>query len=172
MLVLISGTANATLPAAVEMPPNYPNPFNAQTTIPYVLPQPAKVELVVYNISGQVVARLDDRELRAQLRSAEAQFEVSEAAFQPRVFSGIQPSGGLTLGNYLGAIKRFVEKPDPKIFDAGCEALGLPADACLYVGDLYPVDYVGARGAGLEAVLLEKWIPRAKRPSWITSVVT
>jgi len=29
--------------------------------------------------------------------------------FTPRVFSGIQPSGGLTLGNYLGAIKRFVE---------------------------------------------------------------
>ena len=28
--------------------------------------------------------------------------------FTPRVFSGIQPSGGLTLGNYLGAIKRFV----------------------------------------------------------------
>ncbi|MCI5110978.1 MAG: tryptophan--tRNA ligase [Marivita sp.] len=33
-------------------------------------------------------------------------------AFTPRVFSGIQPSGGLTLGNYLGAIKRFVEKQD------------------------------------------------------------
>ncbi|OSQ52512.1 tryptophan--tRNA ligase [Marivita geojedonensis] len=30
-------------------------------------------------------------------------------AFTPRVFSGIQPSGGLTLGNYLGAMKRFVE---------------------------------------------------------------
>ena len=28
--------------------------------------------------------------------------------FSPRVFSGIKPSGGLTLGNYLGAIKRFV----------------------------------------------------------------
>ncbi|MEM9496891.1 MAG: tryptophan--tRNA ligase [Pseudomonadota bacterium] len=28
---------------------------------------------------------------------------------QRRVFSGIQPSGGLTLGNYLGALKRFVE---------------------------------------------------------------
>ncbi len=27
----------------------------------------------------------------------------------PRVFSGVQPSGSLTLGNYLGAIKRFVE---------------------------------------------------------------
>jgi tryptophanyl-tRNA synthetase len=29
--------------------------------------------------------------------------------FVPRVFSGIQPSGGLTLGNYLGALKRFVD---------------------------------------------------------------
>src|SRR5947207_1543392 len=28
--------------------------------------------------------------------------------FTPRVFSGIQPSGELHLGNYLGAIKRFV----------------------------------------------------------------
>jgi tryptophanyl-tRNA synthetase len=33
-------------------------------------------------------------------------------AFAPRIFSGIQPSGGLTLGNYLGALKRFVEKQD------------------------------------------------------------
>jgi len=32
--------------------------------------------------------------------------------FKPRIFSGIQPSGGLTLGNYLGALKRFVEKQD------------------------------------------------------------
>ena len=28
--------------------------------------------------------------------------------FAPRVFSGIKPSGGLTLGNYLGAVKPFV----------------------------------------------------------------
>ena len=32
---------------------------------------------------------------------------MSETKFTPRVFSGIKPSGGLTLGNYLGAIKRF-----------------------------------------------------------------
>ncbi|WP_298436511.1 tryptophan--tRNA ligase [uncultured Jannaschia sp.] len=31
------------------------------------------------------------------------------AQFTPRVFSGIQPSGGLTLGNYLGAITKFVD---------------------------------------------------------------
>ena len=29
--------------------------------------------------------------------------------FRKRVFSGVQPSGGLTLGNYLGAVKRFVQ---------------------------------------------------------------
>lgn len=34
---------------------------------------------------------------------------MAETKFTPRVFSGIQPSGGLTLGNYLGAMKRFVE---------------------------------------------------------------
>lgn len=33
---------------------------------------------------------------------------MTAATFTPRVFSGIKPSGGLTLGNYLGAIKRFV----------------------------------------------------------------
>jgi tryptophanyl-tRNA synthetase len=34
------------------------------------------------------------------------------ADFTPRVFSGIQPSGGLTLGNYLGALQRFVTMQD------------------------------------------------------------
>ncbi|MDJ1017879.1 MAG: tryptophan--tRNA ligase [Paracoccaceae bacterium] len=34
---------------------------------------------------------------------------MADAQFTPRVFSGIQPSGGLTLGNYLGALKRFVD---------------------------------------------------------------
>jgi tryptophanyl-tRNA synthetase len=32
--------------------------------------------------------------------------------FQERVFSGVQPTGNLHLGNYLGAIKRFVELQD------------------------------------------------------------
>lgn len=37
---------------------------------------------------------------------------MTDPKFVPRIFSGIQPSGGLTLGNYLGALKRFVEKQD------------------------------------------------------------
>lgn len=40
--------------------------------------------------------------------------------FATRIFSGIQPSGGLTLGNYLGALKRFVEKQDEGIETIYC----------------------------------------------------
>ena len=36
--------------------------------------------------------------------------DAAPPAFSPRTFPGIQPTGGLTLGNYLGALKRFVEK--------------------------------------------------------------
>ncbi|MFT6931560.1 MAG: tryptophanyl-tRNA synthetase [Paracoccaceae bacterium] len=42
---------------------------------------------------------------------------MAETKFTPRVFSGIQPSGGLTLGNYLGAIKRFVDMQDAGGFE-------------------------------------------------------
>lgn len=40
--------------------------------------------------------------------------------FLPRVFSGIQPSGNLTLGNYLGAVKRFVEMQNSGIETLYC----------------------------------------------------
>ena len=40
--------------------------------------------------------------------------------FPTRIFSGIQPSGGLTLGNYLGALKRFVQKQDEGIETIYC----------------------------------------------------
>ncbi len=42
------------------------------------------------------------------------------AAFTPRVFSGIQPSGGLTLGNYLGAIRRFVDMQESGVQTIYC----------------------------------------------------
>ncbi len=45
---------------------------------------------------------------------------MSDPAFAPRIFSGIQPSGGLTLGNYLGALKRFVEKQEEGIETIYC----------------------------------------------------
>ncbi len=41
-------------------------------------------------------------------------------ATKTRIFSGIQPSGHLTLGNYLGALKRFVERQNDGIETIYC----------------------------------------------------
>ena len=54
-----------------------------------------------------------------------------------------------------------VEKPDPAIFRAALNALDVAPEETLYVGDLYDVDVVGARAAGIEAVLL---VPDAGEP--------
>ncbi|SEO03114.1 tryptophanyl-tRNA synthetase [Salinihabitans flavidus] len=44
----------------------------------------------------------------------------TSSQFTPRVFSGIQPSGNLHLGNYLGALKRFVEMQNEGIETVYC----------------------------------------------------
>ncbi|HTZ82653.1 MAG TPA: HAD family hydrolase [Candidatus Acidoferrales bacterium] len=47
------------------------------------------------------------------------------------------------------------EKPHPAIFAAALREMNAdPADS-LYVGDVYSVDYVGARNAGMQAVLFD-----------------
>jgi putative hydrolase of the HAD superfamily len=48
-----------------------------------------------------------------------------------------------------------VEKPDPRIFEEGLRRMAIPAEECLYVGDLYPVDVLGAQRVGMQALLLD-----------------
>lgn len=47
-------------------------------------------------------------------------------------------------------------KPAGAIFAAGLALAGVPADRALHVGDSYKEDIVGARAAGIEAVLLAR----------------
>jgi HAD superfamily hydrolase (TIGR01509 family) len=61
------------------------------------------------------------------------------------------------------------EKPHPVIFETALASLGARAEESLYVGDVYSVDYRGAVGAGMEAVLFdvcgayrEKGLPRVE----------
>jgi len=54
--------ANITLaPTDFQLKNNYPNPFNPETLIEYIVPQNGNVKLVIYNILGQKVRTLVDQ---------------------------------------------------------------------------------------------------------------
>ena len=61
----------------------------------------------------------------------------SPSQHKKRVFSGIQPSGSLTLGNYLGAVKRFVEMQN-----SGVETLYCMVDLHALRGRMYRYSWV------------------------------
>jgi putative hydrolase of the HAD superfamily len=48
-----------------------------------------------------------------------------------------------------------VEKPDPEIFRLALEPFGVEPARALHIGDVYAVDIVGARAAGLRAALID-----------------
>ena len=47
------------------------------------------------------------------------------------------------------------EKPHPAVFEAALRSMDARAEQSLYVGDVYSVDYVGAKNAGMDAVLMD-----------------
>jgi putative hydrolase of the HAD superfamily len=47
------------------------------------------------------------------------------------------------------------EKPHPEIFRQALASLQAEPEESLYVGDVYSVDYLGATGAGMQAVLMD-----------------
>jgi HAD superfamily hydrolase (TIGR01549 family) len=48
-----------------------------------------------------------------------------------------------------------VEKPDPRLFQIALERAGARPNSTVHLGDLFHVDVVGARAAGVRAVLLD-----------------
>jgi HAD superfamily hydrolase (TIGR01509 family) len=49
-----------------------------------------------------------------------------------------------------------VEKPDPRFFEIALARSGARKESTIHVGDLYHVDVIGARNAGLRGVLLDE----------------
>jgi HAD superfamily hydrolase (TIGR01662 family) len=60
------------------------------------------------------------------------------------------------------------EKPHPEIFRQALKQMNASPEESLYVGDMYWVDYLGATGAGLQAVLMD--VPGAYRDKGVPRV--
>lgn len=67
-----------------------------------------------------------------------------------------------------------VRKPDPAIYQLGVEAAGVPAAACLVVGDAYDKDMVPAKAVGCRAVWLkgEGWTREERDEQLPDAVIT
>ena len=49
-----------------------------------------------------------------------------------------------------------VEKPDPRLFQIAMARAGASPESTIHVGDIYQIDVVGARAAGIRGVLLDE----------------
>ena len=60
-----------------------------------------------------------------------------------------------------------VAKPDPRIFQIALERLGIAPNEARYAGDIYSIDMLGARAAGIEGKLIDQharydWVDHPK----------
>ncbi len=60
------------------------------------------------------------------------------------------------------------EKPHPEIFRHALKSMNAAPEESLYVGDVYSVDYLGATGAGMQALLMD--VPGAYRDKGVPRV--
>ena len=60
------------------------------------------------------------------------------------------------------------EKPRPEIFRHALKSMNAAPEESLYVGDVYSVDYLGATGAGMQAMLMD--VPGAYRDKGVPRV--
>jgi hypothetical protein len=65
-LIIVTGVNNTEIiPLEFDLIGNFPNPFNARTTIEFALPEPGDVELTIYDITGARVETIRRQDLDA-----------------------------------------------------------------------------------------------------------
>ncbi len=94
------------------------------------------------------------RALRA-LRDAELRLAVVSNA-DGRMEDALEDAGVRDLLEFvIDSASVGVTKPNPAIFHMAAGRLDVETGRCLYVGDLFPVDVVGARRAGMRTLLVD-----------------
>jgi tryptophanyl-tRNA synthetase len=97
---------------------------------------------------------------------------------KPRVLSGIQPTGELHLGNYLGAIRNWVEiqqQYDSFLFMADLHAITVPHDPTKLAANTYQVAAMYlACGIDLDyaTIFVQSHIPAHSELAWLFSCIT
>ena len=109
--------------------------------------QAVKRRLVVYDDVVPALAMLRERRLILGLISS-AQRPVATIIPDPQVLDSFD--------FVVTSAELDAEKPDPRIFAAALRRAGVQASEAMHVGDQYTNDLVGARDAGLQAVLLDR----------------
>ena len=108
---LAAPTLNAVIPQETFLLPNYPNPFNPETWIPYQLSRDAEVTVAIYSVNGALVRTLDLGHRAAgmyQSRSRAAYWD-GRNAFGERVASGLY-FYTLTAGDFTATRKMLIRK--------------------------------------------------------------
>lgn len=104
-------TVQVSLPDKNALLPNYPNPFNPETWIPYQLATDANVTLKIYNVNGQTVHHLVLGHQAAgiyQSKSRAAYWDGKNASGEP-VASGLS-FYTLTAGDFTATRKMLIRK--------------------------------------------------------------
>jgi hypothetical protein len=70
-VALNSQVTGATLPTEFALSQNVPNPFNPTTQVSFSLPKASHVNLTIYNVLGQQVKTLVDKDLAAGVQNVE-----------------------------------------------------------------------------------------------------
>ena len=162
----LRGARGSALPHGFTLGPNYPNPFNPSTIIPYQLPVATHVRLEVFNLLGQRVATLVEGERAAGFHTA--MWDATNAAGQA-VGAGVYlyrlsgdgvsltrrmvlidgqagvPVAGAGLGHWEPAAVEGPREADTHIYGLTVSGPGVIAyvDPAFQVGaDMAPVDLV------------------------------
>ena len=101
----------ALIPKETSLLPNYPNPFNPETWIPYQLATLSVVKITIYNVRGTIVRQLDlghQQEGYYTSRSRTAYWDGRNAVGEP-VASGLY-FYTLTAGDFTATRKMLIRK--------------------------------------------------------------